>query len=152
MSAIGSVIECYESGMEAMQNKQYSHAARYFLGCSLYYENGELPYFFSQVKEYGEDAMDKYYECEEKLSTEERIALEEKLSKYNRGGWRERASNIINTITEEQLEEALEEAKRELESVPQNESSDNPASLEKRIKELEENLKWIRERLNGTAQ
>ena len=92
MSAIGSVIECYESGMETMQNNPYSRAARYFLGCSLYYENGELPYFFSQVKEYGEDAMDKYYECESKLSTEERIALEEILTRYNRGGWRERAS------------------------------------------------------------
>lgn len=152
MSSIGAVIDYYESGMEAMQKKRYSWAARYFLVCSYHYEYGELPFFMSRVKEYGEDAMSKYDDCLEKLSKEERQVLEKILRQCKHGNWRNRASLINDTVAEEQTKEAIEEAEKELASFSQQDSSENMEKIKKKIQDLQDWLKWIQNKRKETGQ
>ena len=107
MSAIGPVCDCYETGMKYRSEHKYAKAARYFYCCSLFYENGELPFYISQVKEYGEDAMSQYYACRKRMNAVQRQALNEEL--VFKSDWSKQVDVLFDSINSGRWEEPNEE-------------------------------------------
>ena len=107
MSAIGPVVDNYEAAVKAEEESNFLLAARLYRMCALFYENGELPFFMSQVKEYGEDAPAAYFRCRRKLTEEAQRMLGREHRKYSSGGylisnWREYVEENWQHIVDEQ--------------------------------------------------
>jgi len=87
MSAIGAVIENFEEAQKCETELNYLRAARFYRLCALYYENGELPVYNSQVEEYGSSALSRYEYCKEKLVNKTRKQLDAEEAKYINGSY-----------------------------------------------------------------
>lgn len=82
MSAIGPIIDNYEAAKQAEKEKNYLLAARYYRICSLFYENGELPMYDSQVEEYGTNSYSSYLSCRAKLLDEAQQMLTSEMKDF----------------------------------------------------------------------
>ena len=112
MSEISSVIDSYESAQKAENEGNFLKAARYYRLCCLFYENGELPIFVSQVQDYGESSYEDYIRCREKLDVKSQCMLDNEERRYVKGdsywiaSWRE--------FVEEEYQRIMKEAGIEL--------------------------------------
>ncbi len=71
MSHLHDVIDTYHHGLQAASRGDWMLAARWFRLCHTYYEEGELPVFWQEVKDCGLDAVRQYAICTRHLTAAE---------------------------------------------------------------------------------
>ena len=61
MSSFGSVIECYNNGLEAKREMNFFRAVRSFRMYNYHYEEEKLPCFVEIMKKCGENSASQQY-------------------------------------------------------------------------------------------
>lgn len=86
MSAFGSIVGCYEAGIQYKKEEKYLEAARMFYDCIREYEYGELPIYNKTIDKLVDEAYVQYEECKSKLPADLQRMLENEEEPPQTGG------------------------------------------------------------------